>query len=112
MACILAATGKTRQFTAPVGSQVTLRLQGPDKAGAMFLEVRYSGTQRDTEPPFQFNVKEGKRPVVIVFSASKPGIRLTLFEVCNDGSETKLDRWKYDPVNDSRVLWVDGVKTS
>ena len=112
MACVLVSTGKTRQFRAPVGSQCTLRLKGPANAGAKLLEVRYGATQRDTEPPFQFNVKEEKRPLVVVFSASKLGIRLTLFEVCGDGSEVKLDGWKYDPVNDTRVFFIDGVQAS
>jgi hypothetical protein len=109
MACALVKTGP-RKFKAPVGSQVTLRLEGPANAGVSLLEIRYNALQRDSEPPFQFNVKEDLRPLVVVFSASAPNVRLTLFEVCGDGEDKKLDGWRYDPINDARAYFITGVR--
>lgn len=109
MACSLKKSG-LRQFTAKVGNQVTVTVtvKGPKTAGAKIMEIRYSATSRDTEVPFQFNVKDGKRPLVVVVTATRPGAKLKLLETCPGGSEQKLKGFTYDPATDSHVFYIKG----
>jgi hypothetical protein len=108
MPCVLEKVGPGR-FRAPVGSQVTLEIRAADSAAARLIEVRYDATHRDSEPPFQFNVKRGLRPLVVLHSASKARARLTLVEVGADGAEQTVERWTYSPASDARGLFIDGV---
>ena len=108
MACSLQKTGR-RRFQATVGSQVTLEVQGPTNAGAKLISIKYGEIHYDIEPPFQFNVKADLRLLVVMVSATKPGAKLKLVEICNKGSSQVLYSYEYNPAKDPRILFITGV---
>lgn len=101
-------TGKER-FTAPAGRVVTLKLRAPAGVQARMLHLRYGKNPIDATPPLQFTVAKGRRILVVLAEASKPGALLQLLEVCDDGTEQVVDAFHFDPFGPARGYLVLGV---
>lgn len=109
MPCSLApsTTGRER-FTAPAGSVVTLTLKSPAGVSAKLLHIRYGKGAIDTTPPLQFTVAKGRRILVVLAEASKPGALLQLVEECEEGEQV-VDAFHFDPFGPARGYLVLGV---
>lgn len=108
--CLKPSTGAAEDFTAGTGCEVTLILKGPRNTGAQIVHIRYAGTHIDTDPPFQFKVKQGSRVLIVLAEASKAGTLLQLIETCKDGTEQVVDRFYYDPMNPARGYIIRGIR--
>ena len=110
MACSLlpATTGKER-FIAQASAVVTLRLQPPSGVNAKILHIRYGKDPLDATPPLQFTVAKGRRVLVVLAEASRPGALLRLIEVCGSGKEHVVDAFHFDPFGPARGYLVLGV---
>ena len=109
MACSLqpSLTGK-EDFSATIGDVVTLRIQAPSGVSAQILHIRYGRDPIDTKPPLQFTVVKGRKILVALAEASKPGALLELIEVCGANKEQTIDRFHFDPMNPARGYIVLG----
>ena len=105
--CLTPSSGATEDFIGDTGCEVTLTLPGPRGTGAEILHIRYAGTEIDTEAPYQFTVKNGRRFLVVLCAASKPGALLQLVEMCGE-NEQVIDRFNFDPRNPARGYIVLG----
>jgi len=109
MPCSLApsTTGRER-FTATAGSIVTLTLKSPAGVNATLLHIRYGKGAIDATPPLQFTVAKGRRILVVLAEASKPGALLQLVEECEEGEQV-VDAFHFDPFGPARGYLVLGV---
>lgn len=109
MPCSLApsTTGRER-FTAPAGSSVTLTLRSPAGVNAKLLHIRYGKGAIDATPPLQFTVAKGRRILVVLAEASKPGALLQLVEEGEKGEQV-VDAFHFDPFGPARGYLVLGV---
>lgn len=111
MACRLTpSTSATEDFHGDEGAKVTLTLKGPKGAGAEILHIRYAGTEIDTEEPYQFTIKSGRRFLIVLVDCSKPGVVVQLVEKCGDtrNDEQVIDRFNFDPRNPARGYIILG----
>ena len=109
--CLTPSTTSKEDFTAPVGSDVTIKLKGPTGTGAKILHIRYAGGEVDLTPPLQFTVKTGAKMLVVLAEASKPGALLQLIEDCGGGVEQVVDRFHFDPMNPARGYIIRGLSS-
>lgn len=110
MACSLAITPTAQgsDFLARVGQTITLSLRAEDGVVARLLSVQYADQAVDLSDPFQFVAKPGLQPLVITYSASRPGARLQLVEVCGQQVQP-LRNFFYDPNAPAKGFAVAGV---
>ncbi|PYS50434.1 MAG: hypothetical protein DMG13_21000 [Acidobacteria bacterium] len=109
MACGLKLSTTSREdFIGKTGTTVTLKLTGPSGAGAEIVHIRYAGEAVDDDEPFQFEIDQGAKMLVVLAEASKPGALLQLVENCGD-SEQVIDRFHFDPMNPARGYIVRGI---
>jgi hypothetical protein len=104
--CLTPSTSATEDFHGDEGCKVTLTLKGPKGAGAEILHIRYAGSEIDTEAPYQFTIKSGRRFLIVLVDCSKPGVVVQLVEKCND--EQVIDRFNFDPRNPARGYIILG----
>ena len=110
MTCSLAPSLTGREdFSAPAGAVVTVKLKPPSGVGARMLHLRYGKDAIDDTPPLQFTVAKGRKILVVLLEASKPGALVELIEVCGRGREQTVDRFHFDPKNPARGYIVLGV---
>jgi hypothetical protein len=110
MACSLSSStsGKER-YVGPIDATVTLKLQSPAGVGAKILQIRYGKDPLDSTPPLQFKIARGRKILVILVEASKPGALLQLVEVCGSGDEQVIDSFHFDPFGPARGYLVAGA---
>src|SRR5688572_2666422 len=110
MPCSLAPSLTGREdFTAPAGAVVTVTLKAPAGVGVRMLHLRYGKDAVDDTPPLQFTAAKGRKILVALLEASKPGALVELIEVCGGGREQTIDRFHFDPMNPARGYIVLGV---
>jgi hypothetical protein len=93
----------------PTGATVTLKLQSPAGVGGQTLQIRYGKQPLDSTPPLQFKIAKGRKILVILVEASKPGALLQLVEVCESGDEQVIDSFHFDPFGPARGYLVAGA---
>jgi hypothetical protein len=109
MPCSLTPSLTGREdFSAPTGAVVTIRIEAPAGCSARMLHIRYGKDPIDALPPLQFTVDKGRKILVVLVEASKPGALLQLIEVCGSGKEQVVDRFHFDPLNPARGYIVHG----
>jgi hypothetical protein len=112
MACSMAIStnpAEAADFRARSGAKVTLTLRAERNVVAKLLSVQYADQPIDVVDPLQFDVKPGRQPLFITYSASRPGAILQLLEVCGPDQFQALRTFFFDPSAPGKGFFVVGV---
>ena len=108
MACRLTSVATIRHFSAPIGSEVTVRIK-TNSAGADIVNIRYAGSEAVRVAPFEFKVQAGTNLLVVLVRSPIHGARLQFIEADEGGAEQLLDEYDFDALTPARVYTIHGV---
>jgi hypothetical protein len=112
MACSLERSpSASEDFIGKAGATASIDLRVLDKdKEAEIVHIRYAGDEIDSSSPFEFKIQEGPQQLTVLVEAGEAGIQLALVEVCDDGDEKVLNRFRFNPKSPARGYTVKGVE--
>lgn len=109
MSCKLTESAKMAvDFEGTPGQSAKLSIRTTGDPGSAELDfIRYNG-QTITSDPAVVPIVAGQKPLIVGLRGTVDGQSCQLVEVCDDGTETKLRRYKYSALSPSRTLVLEG----